>query len=153
MTEADLIELARGLPGVVAMTADEASGAPEAAWGDTFVFFDPDDRPEDRRMPFATIVTSDYEGFDTASDLNRPGVFRLNLAVGRESFEELLGYPPGKVPDGIDYTAFDQLIPHPIYASQSWVSIVNPGAATGDQAGALLALSHERARAGRLSPP
>jgi hypothetical protein len=37
-------------------------------------------------------VTQDYDGFDTGSNLNRPGVFRLNIAVGRDRFEELLGY-------------------------------------------------------------
>ena len=42
-------------------------------------------------MPFATIVTKDYTGFDTASDLNRPGVFRLNVGVGRDTFRALFG--------------------------------------------------------------
>jgi hypothetical protein len=42
-----------------------ASGAPEVAWGDSFFFYDPDgDAPTDRRMPFATIVTNDYDGND-----------------------------------------------------------------------------------------
>src|SRR5207247_370437 len=94
MTAEEIIGLVTRMPGVVAVTASEANGAPEVAWGDTFFFYDPEDRPADRRFPFATIVTKDYDGFDTASELNRPGVFRVNVAVGRERFTELVGYPP-----------------------------------------------------------
>jgi hypothetical protein len=73
-----------GLPGVVAVTASEANDAPEVAWGDSFFFYDPEgDEPADQRLPFATIVTQDYDGFDMASNLNRHGIYRLNLAVGQ----------------------------------------------------------------------
>jgi len=50
-----------------------------------------------------------------ASDLNRPGVFRLNIAVGRAAFEKLTGNPPGEHDAQsvrLDYTALDRLIPH-----------------------------------------
>jgi hypothetical protein len=93
MTEEELIRVLASLPGVVGETANQASGAPEVAWGDSFFFYDPGDNP-DRRFPFATIVTKDYPGFDTASDLDRPGVFRLNLSVGRTCFEGLFGFRP-----------------------------------------------------------
>jgi len=99
-------------------------------------------------MPFATIVTSNYDGFDTASDLGRPGVFRLNVAVGRARFEELVGYPPSGHAErsaGHDYAAVDQLLPHPVYGARAWVSIVNPGERTGAQARTLLAEAHARA--------
>ena len=77
MTEEDVIRFISGLPGVEAVTASEANAAPEVSWGDTFFFYDPDgDIRTDRRFPFATILTKDYPGFDTASGLDRPGVFR-----------------------------------------------------------------------------
>jgi hypothetical protein len=149
MTQDDVIAFVTGLPGVVAETASEASGAPEVAWGDSFFFYDPDgDAPADRRMPFATIVTKDYDGFDTASDLNRPGVFRLNIAVGRTAFEELIGYPPRAHADQSErfhYTAIDRLIPHPAYATQAWVAILNPGESTASLACSLLTDAHTRA--------
>jgi hypothetical protein len=99
-------------------------------------------------MPFATIVTNDYDGFDTSSDLHRPEAFRLNIAVGRTSFEELVGYPPAAHAEhgaGFDYAALDRLLPHPVYAPQGWVSILNPGDATGAQVRTLLVQAHARA--------
>lgn len=138
MTETELIELLRELPDTDVLTAGAASGAPEIAWGDTFATY------AGAKQPFATIVVKDYGDFDDASRLDRPGVFRLNVHVGRDRFVELLGYPPGAVPDGIDYTAFDVLLPHPVYAAQAFVSVVNPG----EQARALIEVAHARA-AGR----
>jgi hypothetical protein len=64
MTADEIIQLVTSMPGAVAVTASEADGAPEAAWGDTFFFYDPEDDPGNRRLPFATIVVSDYDGFD-----------------------------------------------------------------------------------------
>ncbi|WP_030268333.1 DUF6194 family protein [Streptomyces sp. NRRL B-24484] len=149
-TENGITAYVRSLPGVVAVTADAAGGAPEAAWGDTFFFHDPDgDSP--RRMPFATLVTKDYAGFDTASELDRPGVFRLNVSVGKAAFEELIGHPPAahqERQDAYDHTATDRLLPHPAYAVQGWVCILNPGPATADLARSLLADAHARAARG-----
>ncbi|WP_345433175.1 DUF6194 family protein [Actinoallomurus vinaceus] len=147
MTQDDIVEFVAGLPGVAAETASEATGAPEIAWGDTFFYYDPDgDRPVER-LPFATIVIKDYDGFDTASDLNRPGVFRLNIAVGRKKFEELVGHPPAAHADhraDFDYTVTDRLLPHPVYAAQGWICVLNPSDATADQARSLLSEAHAR---------
>ena len=140
----EIIAFARTLPGVIAETADEASGAPEIAWGDTFIYYG----PAHSRMPFATIVTKDYPGFDTESDLDRPGVFRLNIGVGRREFARLIGYPPAAhadQPAQPDYTGLDRLLPHPAYAVQAWVSILNPGPHTAAQARSLLTQAHARA--------
>lgn len=148
MTEDDIIDFVRTLPGAAAVTVGPADGGPEIAWGDTFFFYDTDGRPEDRKMPFATIVTKDYTGFDTASNVDRPGVFRLNVHVGRTAFAELLGYPPAEHAersDGVDYTVLDRVIPHPVYAAQGWVSVLNPGAATDDVVRSLLTTAHEHA--------
>lgn len=141
MTESEITELVRSLGGVDVVVASAEIGAPEAAWGDSFFFYDPDGpTPDDQRFPFATIVVHDYDGFDTASDLNRPGVFRLNMWVARATFRELFGDLPG--PSDVDFTALDQLMPHPVYARQSWVSIINPGDASRPQVAALLADAH-----------
>ncbi len=149
MTEQELIDFATGLPSVFVQTAREGDGSPEVAWGDSFFFYDPDDSPDNRRMPFTTIVTKDYDGFDEFSDLNRPGVFRLNISVGRATFEELTGCPAPEHADQamanagrFDYTAIDRLFPHPTYATQAWVSIINPGDRTSELARTLITNAH-----------
>jgi Family of unknown function (DUF6194) len=115
----------------------ETSGGPEIAWGDTFFIYDPDRNLEpNRRFPFATIVTKDYGDFDNASNLNRPGVFRLNIGVSKETYRSLFGAQPSRsdagddVEAGYDFTALDRLMPHPVYAPQSWVCVLNPSDAT-----------------------
>jgi hypothetical protein len=154
MTEDEIIEFVAGLPGVVMTTATEAGGAPESAWGDSFFFYDPDGTTEpDKRWPFATIVVSDYPGFDESSELHRPGVIRLNISVGRTAFTTLLGYSPAAHAghaDEFDYGALDLLTPHPVYAVQGWVSILNPER-NGPQVKALLTQAYARA-AGQHRP-
>jgi hypothetical protein len=109
------------------------------ASGDTFFIYDPDRNLDDKhRLPFATIVTKDYGEFDNASNLNRPDVFRLNIGLGRETYRSLFG-APGEVTTGHDYTALDQLLPHPVYAPQSWVCVLNPSAAMFEKIQPLLA--------------
>ena len=146
MTQDEIIAFMAGFPDVDVLTAGADNGAPESAWGD--VFFSSAGIPAEQSFPFATIVVSDYDGFDSYSDLNRPGVFRLNIAVGRHLFAELFGFGPEAYPghaDDYDYTAADTLLPHPVYATQGWASIVNPGEQTSDRARELLTTAHQRA--------
>jgi hypothetical protein len=85
--------------------------------------------PDERQWPnFATIVTTDEHDMGTPSDLARDGVFRLNLGVGRETFERLVGGMTDP-----DYAALDTVIPHPVYAKQRWIAILNPSRATFDE--------------------
>jgi len=105
------------------------------------VFFSLD--PERHFPNFATIVWTD--DFDQASGLSRPGAFRINIGVGRETFERLVG----SIADP-DYTAFDRLLPHPVYARQHWISILNPSEVTyREVAIPLLAEAHDRLAAQR----
>ena len=126
------------MPGVEIVSASPGSSAPEVAWGDTFFIYDPDGSlPDSKHFPFATIVTKDYGDFDNASNLDRPGVFRLNIDAGRERFEELF---PGK--QDFDFTALDVLMPHPVYGVNHWVSVLNPSNATFEQLKPLLAAAY-----------
>jgi Family of unknown function (DUF6194) len=89
--------------------------------GGTFFSCDPK-----RHWPnFATIVTTDEfdAPLDAPSQLRRPGVFRLNIGVSRATFERLVGDEGDP-----DYAAIDRLLPHPVYARQHWISILNPSA-------------------------
>jgi len=89
---------------------------------------------------FATIVTTDEHDMGSPSDLARPGVFRLNLGVGKATFELLVG--------GIadpDDAALDRVLPHPVYAKQRWIAILNPSRSTFDEiVKPLIDEAHER---------
>ena len=119
--------------------------------GDTFIYYDPQrDLDPKRRMPFATIVTKDYGDFDNASQLNRPAVFRLNIGVSRDTFRALFGHAPGEGSTGsdmYDFAALDQLMPHPVYAPQSFVCVLNPTAETFESAKPLLAEAYAKVAA------
>ncbi|MFL5803417.1 MAG: DUF6194 family protein [Roseiflexaceae bacterium] len=112
--------------------------------GYTFFFYGPD-----RMLPFTTIATADNEG-DRVSNLDRPGVFRLNIGVSKQTFQTLFG--TGKVDvSNYDFTALDTIMPHPDYAAQSWLCVLNPSEATFQQLRPLLSEAYELAvrRAGR----
>ena len=99
--------------------------------------------PEKHWPNYATIVWTD--DFDQASNLSRPGVFRLNIGLGRATFERLVG----GVTDP-DYAEMDRILPHPVYAKQRWVSILNPSDATmRDVVMPLLTGAHNRLAAQR----
>lgn len=119
--------VAQTFSGVEVLAPTEGVGA-----GDTFFIYDPErNLAPKQQFPFATIVTHDYGDFDNTSNLNRPDIFRLNIGVSRETFQSLFGSratPPGATEKVYDFAALDQLLPHPVYASQSWVCVLNPGA-------------------------
>jgi hypothetical protein len=161
VNEADVVRMLTALPHVGYQLAGPDNGAPEVAWGDSFFFYEPDG-PTARLMPFATIVTKNYPGFDTSSDLDRPEVYRLNLSVGRRVFAEVFGFGPAEAaeqvaahrdafdpaafdPAAFDPAALDTLMPHPVYAAQSWVSVLVPGERTAGLARELAAHAHARA--------
>ena len=136
MTEAEVQELLDALPGARLFVASEENGSPDTAWGDTFCYYDPDGT-KDQKWPFATIVTHDTPGWDEVSDLDRPGAFRLNLHVGRKHVPT--------ISDNIDYSRSDTILPHPQYAAQGWVAVVNP--ADRDEVAQMASLAHHRAAA------
>lgn len=111
--------------------------------GDTFIYYDPQrDLDSARRMPFATMVVKDYGEYDNASQLDRPGVFRLNIGVGADTFRRLFGYLPaaGTTESArYDFAALDKVMPHPVYAPQLWVCVLNPSAETFESVKPLLA--------------
>ncbi len=72
-------------------------------------------------------------------------MFRLNIGVSRATFERLVASATEP-----DYTALDRVLPHPVYAKQLYISILNPSAATWrDVVVPLLAEAHDRLAAQR----
>ena len=97
----------------------------------------------DRMLPFATIANTDNE-YDRVSNLDRPGVFRLNIGVSKQTFQSLFG--TGKVDvSAYDFTALDTIMPHPDYAPQSWLCVLNPSDTTFHKLQPLLSEAYELA--------
>jgi hypothetical protein len=116
--------------------------------GDLFFVYDPrGDLPPERQLPFATIVTGDH--YETVSALDRPGAYRLNVGLTKARYTGFFGAPPtlrdedGVLRTDFDYATTDTLMPHPFYASQYWVCVVDPGEASRRGVLELLAEAHE----------
>jgi uncharacterized protein DUF6194 len=107
-----------------------------SAYGYTFFFY-----RSERMLPFATLIAAD-QPHDRYSNLDRPGVFRLNIGVSRQTFQVLFGTAKVDI-SGYDFTALDVIMPHPEYAPQNFICVLSPGTATADQARTLLAEAYE----------
>ncbi|HTO99917.1 MAG TPA: DUF6194 family protein [Anaerolineales bacterium] len=104
--------------------------------GYTFFFY-----RSDHMLPFATIASTGNE-YERISDLDRPGVFRLNIGVSRSTFESMFG--AGKVDLGsYDFTALDVIMPHPDYSNQHFICVLSPGAATFEHIRPMLAEAYD----------
>jgi hypothetical protein len=105
-------------------------------FGYTFFFY-----KSDHKLPFATIASSDNE-YESISQLDRPGVFRLNLGIGKETFQSLFGAAKVDV-SKYDFTALDVIMPHPDYAKQHFNCVLSPSEATFERITLLLAEAYE----------
>ncbi len=106
--------------------------------GYTFFFYG-----ADRMLPFTTIATADNEG-DRASNLDRPGVFRLNIGVSKPTFQSLFSTDKVDI-SAYDFSVLDTLMPHPDYAAQSWFCVLNPSDATFHKLQPLLSEAYDLA--------
>ena len=93
---------------------------------------------DDRRLPFVTIAASDNE-YDNVSNLNREGVFRINIGVSKETFDLLVADP---LDGDIDYSALNVFLPHPHYSRQHFVCILNPAGDNAEKTKQLIAEAH-----------
>jgi len=134
----EIVDHLAALPGVLVLQPAEGDGTPELAWGDTFCSYAPDGVLPPATQPFATVVTKDYPE-DTGSRLDRPGAFRVNVAVGRRRLRDLT---EAAVVRPVPPDTADVVLEHPVYGSQGWVAVVNPGECTGRRLLDLLAEAH-----------
>ena len=113
-------------------------------WGERGLFYNPEGKLP-KGVYILTFKEKDGPN-DKASNVNRSGVYRLNLGISKQSFSELFGEIPkrpsaGKIVDtGHDFEILDQIMPHPVYGWSSWVCVLNPGKETFDK---LKILIHE----------
>ena len=140
---------------IPALIIGALAGVDQTTLGDdTFFFANPDRDPNpDQMFPFATLVTSD--AYDDSSKLDRPGVYRLNMGVSKETFRSLFG--PDATTKEWDYAELDTLFPHPVYGKMFWLAVLNPSEATYASLQSLLAepfdLAVSRNKRGRKTTP
>jgi hypothetical protein len=77
---------------------------------------------DDHLVPFVSISDSDND-YDKVSNLNREGVFRINIGVSRETFNSLFSDTDS---ENIDYSVLNVFLPHPEYSKQNFICILNP---------------------------
>lgn len=107
-----------------------------AAYGYDMFFY-----RSDRKLSFVTMISSDYD-YDHYSDLNRPGVFRLNIGVSKQTFQSLFGTGGVNI-DDYDFTALDVLMPHPEYAQYHFICVLSPSEETFEKVKPLLAEAYD----------
>jgi uncharacterized protein DUF6194 len=106
--------------------------------GYTFFFYG-----ADHTLPLVTLATADNE-YDRVSHLDRQGVFRLNIGVSKPTFQALFGTDKIDV-STYDFTALDTIMPHPDYAAQSFLCVLNPSDTTFQKLRPLLTEAYELA--------
>jgi len=95
----------------------------------------------DRKLSFATMISSDYD-YDHISNLNRPGVFRLNMGVSKQTFQTLFGTNELNLSD-YNFTALDVIMPHPEYVQYHFICVLSPGEETFEKLRSLLAEAYD----------
>jgi len=108
----------------------------ENNFGYTFYFYG-----SDHRLPFATMISADNE-YDRISNLDRPGVYRLNIGVSKQTFQSLFGTAPVDV-SRYDFTVLDTIMPHPEYAPQHFICILSPSESTFERVRGFLAEAYD----------
>lgn len=137
--------------GVLAAVLDRYDGVVEStAWGERGVFYNPEGRLA-RGSYVLTVKDRDSE-HDSASNLGRDDVFRVNFCVDGDTYRSLFGPQPerpeagGVCATGADYTRLDTLLPHPTYAWASWVCVLSPTRETFADLSALSSTSRTASR-------
>ena len=104
--------------------------------GYTFFFY-----KSDHNFPFATIASTGNE-YERISNLDRPGVYRLNIGISKKTFQSLFGTAKVDV-NNYDFTALDVIMPHPDYAQQWFICVLSPSEASFERIRPLLAEAYE----------
>lgn len=99
-------------------------------WGETGLFYNPDNRLP-KGVYFLTFKEKDGPN-DKSSNINRDGVYRINLGIEKATFTQLFGALParpsagGVVDMAYDFAMVDKIMPHPVYAWFAWVVLLSP---------------------------
>ena len=120
------------------------------SWGEKGIFYNPENKLK-RGVYILTVKEKDGEN-DSSSDLNRDGVYRVNLGVRKQTFIDKFKIVPTRPPKGgivdmkFDFSAINEIMPHPVYGWMSWICCLNPSDKTFEQLKPLIAEAHAYAK-------
>ncbi|PAF43603.1 DUF6194 family protein [Helicobacter sp. 11S02596-1] len=107
------------------------------SWGESAIFYNPNNQLK-RGVYILTIKEKDGDN-DRSSNLNRENLYRLNLGIRKTTFIEMFGFIPKRPAKGgivdmdYDFTATNQMLPHPVYGWMGWVCCLNPSQKTFEE--------------------
>lgn len=107
------------------------------SWGEKGIFYNPGHVLK-RGVYILTVKEKDGDN-DKSSDLNRAGIYRVNLGIQKQTFTELFGAVPkrpaagGVVDMEYDFSELDKILPHPVYAWMAWICALNPSEQTFEE--------------------
>jgi len=119
-------------------------------WGERAIFYNPGGRLK-KGVYILTVKERDGAN-DRASRVDRPGVYRVNLGVRRETFRRLFTSIPrrpaagGVVDMDYDFARPDTIMPHPVYAWMGWICVLNPSESTFERLKPLIEEAHSLAK-------
>lgn len=117
------------------------------SWGEKGIFYNPDHVLK-RGVYVLTIKEKDGD-HDKGSNLNRNGIYRVNIGLRKPTFQQLFGAIPARPEAGgivnmdCDFTRTDTILPHPVYAWMGWISILNPSEDTFEKMKPLIQEAYE----------
>ena len=120
------------------------------SWGERGIFYNPENKLK-RGVYILTVKEKDGEN-DSSSNLDREGIYRVNLGVRKQTFLNLFGHIPARPPKGgivdmdFDFTATDKIMPHPVYGWMSWLCCLNPSDETFERLKPLISEAHAYAK-------
>lgn len=100
------------------------------SWGERGIFYNLDKKLK-RGIYVLTVKEKDGDN-DKGSNLDREGVYRMNLGVRKKAFSDMFGSVPKRPDKGCvvdmdyDFTEVNKVLPHPVYAWMSWICVLNP---------------------------
>jgi len=119
-------------------------------WGERGIFYNPNNTLK-KGVYVLTIKEKDGDN-DKASNVNRDGIYRINLGIKKETFIKLFKAVPERPKAGdivkmdYDFTKTNIILPHPVYAWMSWICILNPTEEKFETLKSLINESYEYAR-------
>lgn len=121
-----------------------------SSWGERGIFYNPENKLK-RGIYILTVKEKDGDN-DKSSNLNRDGIYRVNLGVYKETFTKMFGMIPKRPAKGCivdmdyDFTLTDRILPHPVYAWMGWICMLNPSESTFEKLKPLIQESYEYAK-------